>query len=91
MIVGPQRPRHGQPAGQEDGRRALATLQNHVERVVQRWTSTYTNAHLEGFNGPFQAAPARARGCRNADTFVTMIYLIVSPVGSILKSIQDDE
>jgi transposase len=68
-------------------RKALATLKTHIERVVQRWTSTYTNARLEGFNGLFQAARARARGYRNAETFMTMIYLIGSPAGSILKSI----
>jgi transposase len=70
----------------EPMRKALATLKNHIDRVVQRWTSTYTNARLEGFNGLFQAARARARGYRNTATFITMIYLIGSPAGSILKS-----
>ncbi|WP_419607516.1 hypothetical protein, partial [Thiolapillus sp.] len=28
----------------EPVRKALATLENHAERVVRRWTSTYTNA-----------------------------------------------
>ena len=70
----------------EPVRKALATLKTHIARVVQRWTSTYTNARLEGFNGLFQAARARARGYRNAETFMTMIYLIGSPAGSILKS-----
>ena len=71
----------------EPVRKALATLKTHIERVVQRWTSTYTNARLDGFNGLFQAARARARGYRNAETFMTMIYLIGSSAGSILKSI----
>ncbi|GAB3325576.1 hypothetical protein GCM10027428_34830 [Haliea atlantica] len=70
----------------EPVRKALATLRTHVDRVVQRWTSTYTNARLEGLNGIFQAARARARGYRNTETFMTMIYLIASPAGSILKS-----
>ena len=65
--------------------KALATLRTHARRVEQRWTSTYTNDRLEGFNGLFQAARARARGYRNTDTFITMIYLIGSPAGSILK------
>ncbi|HID46544.1 MAG TPA: ISL3 family transposase, partial [Chromatiaceae bacterium] len=43
-------------------------------------------ARLEGLNGIFQAARARARGYRNDSTFITMIYLIASPAGSILKS-----
>ena len=67
-------------------RQALQTLANHAERVVRRWTSTYTNARLEGLNGLFQAARARARGYRNTETFMTMIYLIGSPAGAVLKS-----
>ena len=67
-------------------RQALQTLANHAERVVRRWTSTYTNARLEGLNGLFQAARARARGYRNTQTFMIMIYLIGSPAGAVLKS-----
>lgn len=70
----------------EPVRRALQTLATHAERVVRRWTSTYTNARLEGFNGLFQAARARARGYRNTETFITMIYMIGSPAGAVLKS-----
>jgi len=71
----------------EPVRKALRTLRHHAERVARRWTSTFTNARLEGLNGIFQAARARARGYRNDSTFITMIYLIASPAGSILKSI----
>ena len=67
-------------------RKALATLEKHAKRVVRRWTSTYTNARMEGLNSLFQAARARARGYRNNRTFMTMIYMIASPAGSILKS-----
>ena len=70
----------------EPVRKALQTLRTHAERVVRRWTSTYTNARLEGLNGLFQAARARARGYRNTETFLTMIYLIGSPAGAVLKS-----
>jgi transposase len=70
----------------EPMRKALQTLGAHSEQVVRRWTSTYTNARLEGFNGLFQAARARARGYRNTQTFMTIIYLIGSPAGTILKS-----
>lgn len=70
----------------EPVRKALQTLATHAERVVRRWTSTYTNARLEGFNGLFQAARARARGYRNTETFITMIYMIGSPAGAVLKS-----
>jgi transposase len=69
-------------------RRALATLTTHARRVVQRWTWTWTctNARLEGFNAFFQAARTRARGYGHTDTFITMVDLIGSPAGSILKS-----
>jgi len=70
----------------EPVRKALATLAKHAEYVVRRWTSTYTNARMEGLNSLFQAARARARGYRNAETFMAMIYMIASPAGSILKS-----
>jgi len=66
--------------------KARETLGRNVERVVRRWTSTYTNVHLEGLNSLFQAARARARGYRNNETFLSMIYMIASPAGSILKS-----
>ena len=76
----------GESALLEPIRKALATLANHAEHVVRRWTSTYTNARIEGLNSLFQAARARARGYRNTKTFMTMIYMIASPAGSILKS-----
>ena len=70
----------------EPMRKALQTLKTHAQRVIRRWTSTYTNARLEGFNGLFQAARARARGYRNEENFMTMIYMIGSPAGAVLKS-----
>jgi len=41
---------------------------------------------LEGLNGLFQAARARARGYRNVQTFIAMIYLIAAPIDHLLKS-----
>ena len=66
--------------------KALETLGRNAERVVRRWTSTYTNARMEGLNSLFQAARARARGYRNNETYIAMIYMIASPAGSSLKS-----
>lgn len=70
----------------EPMRKALETLERHKERVLRRWRSTYTNARLEGLNSLFQAARSRARGYRNTDYFITMIYLIAAPLGKIVKS-----
>jgi len=65
----------------EPVRNALETLRVQIDRLVQRWTSNYTNARLEGFNGLFHAARARACGYRNSNIFNSMISLIGSPVG----------
>ena len=70
----------------EPMRKALATLERHAERVVRRWTSTYTNARMEGLNSLFQAARARARGYRTNRNFITIIYMIASPAGVVLNN-----
>lgn len=65
---------------------ALDTVEKHQERILERWASTYSNARLEALNGIFKAARARARGYRNAQTFITMIYLIAAPIDVLFKS-----
>ncbi|MBU1154594.1 MAG: transposase, partial [Proteobacteria bacterium] len=65
--------------------KALATMERHAPFILQRWASTYSNARLEGLNGIFQAARARARGYRDAFTFITMIYFIAAPLGELIK------
>jgi transposase len=67
-------------------RRALRTFATHVERIIERWTSSHSNARLEALNGLFQAARSRARGYRNTATFVIIIYLLGAPLPDILKS-----
>lgn len=71
----------------EPVRKALETFERHLARILQRWTSTHNNARMEGLNGLFQAARARARGYRNTATFITMIYLIADPLGELFDSI----
>lgn len=66
-------------------RKALATLAGYKDLILRRWESNYSNARLEGLNGVFKAARARARGYRNIETFKTMIYLIAAPIGDILN------
>ena len=63
---------------------ALKTFENHMERIVARWESFLTNARMEGLNGLFQAARARARGYRNENTFIAMIYLIGAPISKLI-------
>lgn len=66
--------------------KALETLKRHKDRIVNRWGNDYTNAKLEALNGIFQATRRRARGYRNVQTFITMIYLLAAPLGDIIKS-----
>jgi len=68
-------------------RRALGTFATHLERIIARWHSSHSNARIEGLNGIFQAARARARGYRNTATYITIIYLLGAPLPDILKSI----
>ncbi len=65
---------------------ALETLKRHSERIIRRITSDLTNARLEGMNSLFQAARARARGYRNTENFINMIYLIGSPIDVQVQS-----
>src|SRR3546814_12739255 len=65
---------------------AIETVEKQKDRILQRWASTYSNARMEALNGIFKAARARARGYRNTNTFISMIYLIAAQLGDILKS-----
>ena len=67
-------------------RKALTTVEKHQDRILERWTSTHSNARMEAMNGLFKAARARARGYRNIATFITMIYLIAAPLGKLFNS-----
>ena len=58
-------------------RKAVSTVENHADMILQRWSSTYTNARMEGLNSLFQAARARARGYRNTKTFMAMFRKMV--------------
>ena len=42
--------------------------------------------HREALNGIFQAAKCRARGYRNDETFISIIYLLAAPIQHLLKS-----
>ena len=64
---------------------ALKTFGKHLHRILRRWESLLSNARLEGLNGLFQAARARARGYRNDANFITMIYLIGAPISALLQ------
>lgn len=67
-------------------RTALNTVTRHREAILARWDSGHSNARIEALNGIFQAAKCRARGYRNDDTFISIIYLLAAPIQHLLKS-----
>ena len=66
--------------------KAIKTVAKHREAIVSRWASGHSNARIEALNGIFQAAKCRARGYRNDDTFISIIYLLAAPIQNLLKS-----
>lgn len=66
--------------------KAVDTVEKHRSAIVARWRSEHSSARLEGFNSLFQAAKARARGYRNDQSFIAMIYLIGAPIQKMLFS-----
>ena len=67
-------------------RKALKTVEHHRDAILARWASGHNNARIEALNGIFQAAKCRARGYRNDDTFISIIYLLAAPIQNLLKS-----
>ena len=67
-------------------RTALNTVTRHRDAILARWDSGHSNARIEALNGIFQAAKCRARGYRNDDTFISIIYLLAAPIQHLLKS-----
>ena len=67
-------------------RKALKTVEKHREAILARWISGHNNARIEALNGIFQAAKCKARGYRNDDTFISIIYLLAAPIQNLLKS-----
>lgn len=64
--------------------KALNSFEKHFSMILRHWHSLLSNARLEGMNGLFQAARARARGYRNQNNFIAMIYLIGAPIAQTL-------
>lgn len=52
------------------------TIINHWPGITRYFQTELTNGLLEGMNSIIQGARSRARGFRNVDNFITMIYLL---------------
>ena len=56
--------------------KAAQTIRQHAAKILRVLKNDLTTAVMEGINSLVQAARARARGYRNPENFITMIYLI---------------
>jgi transposase len=71
------RPVRGQTkSGLEPMARVAKTIRDKMAGILNYFRRRLTSGVIEGINSMVQAARARARGYRNAQTFKTMIYLI---------------
>ena len=51
------------------------TIRNHWEGILNYFECRFTNALMEGVNSVVQSLKRSARGYKNTDNFITMIYL----------------
>ncbi len=66
-------------------RRVIAMLLGWKSLIANRKESGLTNARLESLNSVLQTARRRARGYRNTETFIIMIYLIAADLPTLLN------
>ena len=50
-------------------------VKSHMEGILRYFTTRLTTGAMEGINSRIQEIKRRARGFRNIDNFITMIYL----------------
>ena len=60
----------------EPMKKCARMLKNHLQDILNYFTFRYTNAILEGENSVVQNVKRRARGFRNIEYFICMIYLV---------------
>jgi len=53
-------------------------IENHLAGILKHWEHRITNAYMEGLNNMFQMVKRRARGYRNDQNFIMMIYFVGS-------------
>ena len=51
------------------------TMKRHEEGILRWFHSNMTNGLLEGMNGLVQAAKRKARGYRNVENLIAMVYM----------------
>ena len=64
----------------EPMKKVASTLKNHKEQILNYFENKYTNAILEGLNSIIQNVKRKARGFRNTQNFILMIYLVTGDI-----------
>ena len=63
-----------------------ATIKKHWDGIIHAAITGTTNGILEGYNSLVQAAKAKARGYRNTQSFINIIYLIGGAVDTLVPT-----
>jgi transposase len=63
-------------AGMEPFRKFVNTIKAHWSGITACFDKKVTNGVLEGINSKIQLAKRRARGYRNTENFIYMIYFL---------------
>ena len=58
--------------------RLAKTLENHTQGILNHITFAINNGILEGINSKIQLAKRRARGYRNIQNFINMVYYLTA-------------
>lgn len=56
--------------------KAVRTIQANLEGILAHWNGELSTAFLEGLNSVFSAVKRKARGYRNSDYLITMLYFV---------------
>lgn len=87
-VLRAAKPKKGETAtGLEPLARVATTIRKKIRGVLNYFRRRLTSGVIEGINSMAQAARARARGYRSAETFKTMIYLIAGRLQFNLPSL----
>jgi transposase len=58
-------------------RNTVETILKHRDGILTGWsTGNLTTTYLEGVNSVFSAVKRKARGFRNPDNLITMLYFV---------------
>ena len=56
--------------------KSVKTIQKHLEEILAHWDGELGTAYMEGLNSVFSAVKRKARGYRNTEYFITMLYFV---------------